>query len=822
MIRINLHRKLLVTFLLLAFCPLFFLALSSNSSLQSVEELVRRETTASIDDQAAQALELRVQLIADQVSDFLSNAINDAQTLAFLEPNAQLYQRFYLTHRREIWKPAPGKNNDEGIHENLPIYSEIAYIDAQGMERLRLLHGQRVPLRDVSDPANTTYVREPYFERTRQLPPGQVYISPLMGWHISRDEQLEGKTYEGVMRFCCPLHDAHGHFSGMIMLGLDHRHLMEFTRHISSGSPPLVLEASYAEANYAFIFDSDGWIITHPKFWDIRGLDQSGQLVPAYTGGDDDGKKAYNLLVADQIHKNYPHVAREVYAGKAGIADVTNVGGTEKLMAYAPIVIRRDMSPWGGVTLGAQKADFHRAALDTSEDIRKRFRRHWQQSGTVIFFNLVLIVIVAQRISTGITRPLNKLIDETRQMSHSGAARFLPTPTGHDEVAMLTQSFNTMVQQLRERRTRQSNSLLELRRSRHQILRERNFTRTVVEHIETGILTLDPHNNVTSMMGPARALLQVPEDKKTPMPIREALVSCKDMAAAVDQALQSEEKKRWSQYFECAREGRILTFRLALLPFGKQDEGLILTVEDLTERAQMRTRMARMARLASLGRLSAGLAHEIRNPLTGINLLLDNLHDQLLNRPEDQQLIRRALDEIERLEGLVGDLLNFSRVSETQKTPGSLAHALHRALRLFEHNCRNAGVELKVSLAHDVPQLPLDENRIQQAFLNLLRNALEAMPDGGTLTIELTSHSEHACVRICDTGIGMSHEQQALIFEPFYTSKEEGNGLGLSIVHNIVSEHGARIEVHSEPGSGTCFEIFFPLQGSLFIPQDDA
>lgn len=823
MVRINLHRKLLVAFLLLALCPLFFLTLSSNSSLKSVEAILRRETTASLDEQAARALQLRVQLIADHVGDFLGNAINDAHTLALLPPDAELYERFYLTHQREIWQQDPEDKDDrQGIWGKYPVYSEIAYIDAQGRERLRLLHGQRANLRDVSNPANTTYLRETYFQQTRTLEQGDIYISPLMGWHISREEQLAGRNYEGVVRFCCPLRDAAGRFNGMIMLGLDHRHLMEFTRHISSATPPLVLEASYAAANYAFMFDSDGWIITHPKLWDIRGLDGQGQLFPAYTGGKDEGNKAYNLLVADRIHENYPHVAREAFAGKGGIADVTNVGGAEKLMAYAPIVISRNMPPWGGVTLGAQKSDFHRAALATSEDIRYRFRRHVQQSGSVIFFNLILIVIVAQRISTGITRPLNNLIEETRQMSHSGVAQFLPMPSGHDEVAMLTRSFNTMIHQLRERRTRQSNSLLELRRSRHQILRERNFTRTVVEHIETGILTLDPQNNVTAMMGPARALLQVPEHKKTPLSIPEALAICADMANAVVEVVQSAESKRWSQYFECSRDGRIITYRLALLPFGKQEEGLILTVEDLTERAQMRARMARMARLASLGRLSAGLAHEIRNPLTGINLLLDHLHDQLLDRPEDQQLIRRALDEIERLEGLVSNLLNFARVSESQKTLGSLAEVLQHVLHLFEHNCRKAKVELKVKIADDVPMLPLDENRLHQAFLNLLRNALEAMPDGGTITVELQAQAEHAWVSICDTGIGMSHEQQALIFEPFYTSKEEGNGLGLSIVHNIISEHCARIEVHGEPGLGSCFEIFFPFQGCHFVPQDDA
>ncbi|MBN2644008.1 MAG: HAMP domain-containing protein [Desulfuromonadaceae bacterium] len=809
----NLHRKLLMAFLLLSFCPLFLLVLSSNNSLESVEELVRRETTLALDTQASKALLLRAESTADQVGSFLGSVVNDVRTLAYLPADEAHYRQFYQTHQREIWTVDPHRSDDpQGARFNVPLYVEIALIDSQGVEQLRLLNGEPASLRDVSQPQFTTYRCENYFQQSRLVGPDDVYISPLFGWHVSREQQLAGQRYEGLIRFCCPLSNEEGAFAGLVMLALDHCHLMEFTRHISSGEPPRVLEASYAEANYAFIFDPDGWILTHPKHWDIRGLDAQGRLVPAYTGGEDDGRKAYNLLVADLIHKNYPHVAREVLAGRAGIADVTNVGGAEKLMAYAPIHIDGLSLPWGGVTLGAQKASFHRAALATSSDIRQRFRRHWQQSGSVIVFSLILIVIVAQRISTGITRPLSQLIEGTRHLSHSGAARFLPTPSGQDEVAMLTEAFNTMVHQLQVRRARQSTSLLELRRSRQQILRERNFTQTVVEHIETGILTLDEQGQVTAMMGPARTILLVAPSQELPMPLSQALACCPEMAAAVIRVLQEGKEAGWSQYFECPREGRIMTLRLALLPFGVQKKSLMLSVEDLTERAQMRVRMARMERLASLGRLSAGMAHEIRNPLTGISLLLDDLHDRLLNQPTDQLLIRRALDELERLEGLVNDLLNFARVPESHKVPSSLAEALRRAVRLFEQNCRKAGVELQLELDRDVPELLLDESRLQQAFLNLLRNALEAMPDGGTLRISLSADADAACVRICDSGVGMTREQQALIFEPFYTCKEEGNGLGLSIVHNILSEHGARIEVHSEAGAGSCFELYFPFQ----------
>jgi signal transduction histidine kinase len=227
----------------------------------------------------------------------------------------------------------------------------------------------------------------------------------------------------------------------------------------------------------------------------------------------------------------------------------------------------------------------------------------------------------------------------------------------------------------------------------------------------------------------------------------------------------------------------------------------------------MRSRIARMDRLASLGRLAAGLAHEIRNPLTGISLLLDDLHDRLLHTPEDQLLIRRALEEMERLEGLVGDLLNFSRVSVSDCRPGSLQSVVERTLVLFEQTCHRQGITIERHF-EPVAQIDLDEQRLQQAVLNLCRNAQEAMPDGGVLSLALSQREEVVCLKVADSGVGMNDEQCRLIFEPFYTCKKEGNGLGLSIVHNIVTEHHGAIEVSSSPGEGSCFEMCFPVSSA--------
>lgn len=223
--------------------------------------------------------------------------------------------------------------------------------------------------------------------------------------------------------------------------------------------------------------------------------------------------------------------------------------------------------------------------------------------------------------------------------------------------------------------------------------------------------------------------------------------------------------------------------------------------------------MARFERLASLGRLSAGIAHEVRNPLTGISLLLDELHDRMLANPEDQGLIQRALQEIERLEKLVNELLNFSSLPDTRLAPGDLSAVLKDTLFLVNKQCQKQ----KVTLVEDFPEhlhyAQMDSDRLKQAFLNLFTNALDAMPDGGVLTVSAETFAGGVCIKVRDTGPGIPGDLLSLIFEPFYTTRGEGTGLGLSITHTIIASHGGQIEAQSRESKGTTFIITLPQKG---------
>ena len=237
------------------------------------------------------------------------------------------------------------------------------------------------------------------------------------------------------------------------------------------------------------------------------------------------------------------------------------------------------------------------------------------------------------------------------------------------------------------------------------------------------------------------------------------------------------------------------------------------------ERVQAEAR--RSERLAALGQLSAGLAHEIRNPLGVIKGSAEMLTQKLQDsNPLASELAGYISSEVNRLSMLVTRFLNFARPLRAEVHPRDITKLLDHAMKSVADQWQSGAVEVERVYAKDLPLVPLDEDLFEQAFINLVQNAYEAMGEqGGRLRIEVTAAQKDRRrgveVKVKDTGPGISEEQKEQIFNPFVTSKKTGVGLGLSIVSKIVDEHYGSIRVESAPGKGACFAVFFPLAEAL-------
>jgi PAS domain S-box-containing protein len=245
--------------------------------------------------------------------------------------------------------------------------------------------------------------------------------------------------------------------------------------------------------------------------------------------------------------------------------------------------------------------------------------------------------------------------------------------------------------------------------------------------------------------------------------------------------------------------------------------GAMLIVRDLTEEKKTEELIRRIDRLTSLGQLSAGIAHEIRNPLASIYFNVQLLAKKLPATDPTRSLINDTQEGINRIRALVKGMLDFAKPSLPSLKRGSLAKVLRETIALMDSQLKKNRVEVQLELEENLPEVIFDPHQIQQVVVNLLLNAKEAMAEGGR--IELAARVERPADRRCeqvallctDQGVGIAPEDQTRIFNPFFSTKAEGTGLGLSIVHKILEQHQASVEVLSQKGRGTTFIIRFPV-----------
>ncbi|HPR63281.1 MAG TPA: ATP-binding protein [Thermoanaerobaculia bacterium] len=241
-------------------------------------------------------------------------------------------------------------------------------------------------------------------------------------------------------------------------------------------------------------------------------------------------------------------------------------------------------------------------------------------------------------------------------------------------------------------------------------------------------------------------------------------------------------------------------------------EGLEATVAERSEKIEsMQRQLMQADRLASVGKLAAGVAHEINNPLTSIltnaSLMAESCPPENPYRRDLELIVGECL----RCRKIVRGLLNFSRQSPPEFSSFSLNNAVDQTIRLLRHQLRSRKIGHEIDLDPNLARICADPDQIQQVLLNLFMNSMDAMPEGGLLTVVTQSLQSHAILQISDTGVGIPDSIIDHIFDPFFTTKESGTGLGLSISYGIIQAHGGKISVESKENQGTIFSLYFPL-----------
>ncbi|MEI6207563.1 MAG: ATP-binding protein [Desulfuromonadales bacterium] len=827
MTRLTLFKKILIITLLLSLLPLVASSLILFFNLESTSARLTSEIGGTADIQASEALQMRASQVAESVADFLLQCESDLIFLSGSQLDRTTLLNFYASRKGEVWLRTGTVSAPQEIREMLPLYRSIALIDKTGREKLVIKDGNFIPdkeLKNVSDPSQTEFRTEEYFNRVLKQP-GRIYVSHVTGYHVSKAEQLngvdepenafDGKQYQGVVRFAAALFDRRGSFNGAVVISLDHRHLMEFSQHIDPGNKFSTVFPSYKSGNYAFIFDDEGWIITHPKYWDIRGLDHNGKPVPPYTAGSrstdiSSGRIPFNLDHAGFVHRNYPLVAAEIRKQKAGFVDITNVGGENKIMAYAPIRYAGGdydrYGVFGAVTIGFQLDRFQNAARKGSRLINQQLGEHRTRSGVILVITAILASFSAWILSRGMTRPLLQLTEGAHKLAE-GNIHTRVAISSSDEIGELARTFNFMADELESRKNNLLATLDELQRSRMDILDERNFKASILESISSAIITISPDGILTSINGVGQKLLG--DSNVRGMEYQVVFAEWPILMERITIVLKSGEGYG-REPLTMPVQGEMTYYDVGIFPIGKDAEmGVTVTLRDETEREKLREEMMRLDRLASLGRLSAGIAHEVRNPLTGISLLLDDLHDRSALHADDKEMLSKALSEIERVERLMSALLNYASPMRADFRDGDLSRVLNDILLLMRRPAEMQGVSLNIS-SGELPVFRFDADKIRQALINVIKNALESLDTGGVLSISTRHQDGNIIITVYDNGPGISRHDLPLIFEPFFTRKGAGTGLGLSITRRIIEEHKGNITVVSDRINGTTFSIVLP------------
>ena len=538
-----------------------------------------------------------------------------------------------------------------------------------------------------------------------------------------------------------------------------------------------------ADVAYAIVLDLDGQVAAHSQ--------EPGRV---------------GTLLDDAI-------SRRTTAADGPLVQEVAPSGGELLYDFA-VPLRVERQRWGTARVGMSRRRMEAQIAKTRREL-----------GLLAAATLALGVVAAALVARRIARPVRQLADGAAAISRGELDQRIE-PVTSDEIGRLALAFNEMASQLRQQRTDLEAAHAALLSQFRELSDLKSYTDNILGSLPSGLVTLDLEGRVVTLNAAAEGLTGCLAAAVRGRPCAEVFGHLPELRELLLETLASRVGAESTSVTLARRGSAPVPIEVMTTPLkgaGGQALGVVAVLRDLSAVRQLEEQLRRSDRLAALGTLAAGLAHEIKNPLTSILTFSRHLSRRFGDERFRQRFQSVVPRELERINGIVDGLLRLARPGRLTLAPVHLAGLVDRALELYANQTEAKGVTVVREYALGLPAIPADPEQLYQALVNLVTNALDATEAGGTLTVRIgwtaaasgTTGSpesrERLRVEIEDTGAGISPAQAGNVFNPFFTTKAEGTGLGLAIAHKIIEDHAGTITLRSVPGRGTTFTVLLPL-----------
>jgi PAS domain S-box-containing protein len=362
---------------------------------------------------------------------------------------------------------------------------------------------------------------------------------------------------------------------------------------------------------------------------------------------------------------------------------------------------------------------------------------------------------------------------------------------------------------------------LDVKRLNEEVQQLRSFAESLIQSISSGLILVDTKDQITYFNRAAEKVLGYSRKEVVGKPL--TIFSLREKKQTMPTSFTSNDD------MDSRREGIIVRKDKVEIPIGFNITnhldsrggriGKIISFRDMTNVLKLQEEMIRMDRLVSLGELSSGIAHEIRNPLAGIKTTAQALGEEMGHDDPRREYLNRITKEIDRLNGLLKTFFSFAKPQKLNPVVCNIREIVNEIIPLLIKDIANRGINFTEEYARDLPKVKMDFSQMHQVFLNLFLNAIQAMPNGGELKIKADSfetaslinpRKDYVRISISDTGRGIPARDVNKIFDPFFTTRPKGIGLGLSITYQIIKKHGGSIRVESKVDKGASFILTLP------------